>query len=369
MRDTVASIVAKRNPIVVDRKAGETSGATTISYNKNIDEVLWIRPPGKGWDAPNLFSLVGTAKADESGSFAISMRPGEIFDLVIFKFDRKPLIDRIVQTKVEAFLKVHCVLRDSEKTLIFEESQQAGGTFHIHQISTTVNTSIARIGASRSPIMLDANGMPLLAELDGGPRIPPVFDNIHTVELVPLLAGNHYFFAAMVVDLDGNWETIRREFNTLARVLTVSFDVLHIFNDGDANSHGEAEFWFRVQFQSDLVHEKTIDEFHRSEADIDDWSETDRPYTLSSSFKHSGLSQRVHDGEEEVVVASWAREDDSPFGSDAASNLLGQPLGVPAGKGMEVVSGRPFHLDCPPSSDGSSFHYGVDGTWSVNYVP
>lgn len=365
----MAKIVAKRNPIVVDRGAGETSGSTTISYEKTTDGALWIRLPGKGWDAPNLFNLVGTAKADESGTFAITLRPGEILDLAIFRFNLKPIDEQIVQTRAEAFLKVFCVMRVSERTLITDENEQTGGTFHKHQIATSENTSIARIGASRSQIMLDANGMPLLAELDGGPRIPPGFDSNHIVELVPLLAGNHYFFAAMVVDINGNWDPMLREFNTLARVLKVSFDTLHIYNDGDSGAHGEAEFWFRVQFQGGPGQVTLIEEFHRPEADIDDWSETDRPYTLSSGFKHNGLSQRVHDGEEEVMVTSWASEDDSPFGADGAGSLLGQSLGVPAGMGMEVVSGRPFHLDCPPSTDGSAFHYGVDGTWSVTYVP
>jgi hypothetical protein len=365
----VARIDAKRNPIVVDRGAGETNGATTISYEKTSDEVLWIRPPGKGWDAPNLFVLTGTAKADEAGVFAITLSPGDIFDIAIFRFGQTPIDEQIVQTRAEAFLKLFCVSRVSERTLITDENQQTGGTFHVHQIATNVNTSVARIGASRSQIMLDANGMPLMAELDGGPRIPPGFGSNHLVELVPLLAGNHYFFAAMVVDLNGNWEVMLREFNTLARILTVSFDVLHIFNDGDESLHGEAEFWFRVHFQGGPGQITVIEDFHRPEADIDDWSETDRPYTLSASFKHNGLSQRVHDGEEQVSVASWASEDDSPFGADGAGSAIGESLGVPAGKGVEVVSGRPFHLDCPPSTDGSSFHYGVDGTWSMTYVP
>ncbi|MGB3327897.1 MAG: hypothetical protein WBA46_03025 [Thermomicrobiales bacterium] len=365
----MTSLTSKHNPIVVDRSSGMTSGSTRVSYTKTLDERLWIRSmPGGTWETPNLFSLIGTATAETKGDFPITLRPGSWFDAVILGQDQEPIDDQF-DPLPPARLTVPCVWLVPEQSLIVESGGETGGTWHEHGISTVTTTSIARIGASRSPIVLDGNGMPIMAELDGWPQSPLTTSGFHAVQLAPLLAGCHYWFAVMVTDEFGNWDVLQDEFNTLARELTVGFDTLHIFNDGDSGTHGEGEFWFRVEFHPDPWDIQEIESFHQPEMDIDDWSETDRPYSLNASFKHNGLSQRVHDGEMEVYVASWAKEDDSPFGYDAAGFPRGEPLGLPAGKGKEAVSNRPFRIDCPPSNDGSAFHYAVDGRWSVKYVP
>ena len=41
----MAELEAKTNPVIVDREAGETLSATTVSYQKSDFDVLWLRPP------------------------------------------------------------------------------------------------------------------------------------------------------------------------------------------------------------------------------------------------------------------------------------------------------------------------------------
>ncbi|HET7399640.1 MAG TPA: hypothetical protein VFJ94_14075 [Intrasporangium sp.] len=363
----MAKLEAQTNPLIVDREAGDPDASTTITYDKLDDEVLWLRPPGGGWTSPNPFVLTGQPTADRTGTFVVTLTPGQIHDVAIFQRDRVPIDDQVVQTRAEAFLKVFCLWKEPEnRTLVTDENSETGGTWHGHHIHTNVATSLAVVGASRTPPLLDANGIPHLVGADGGPAFPAGFGIDHVVELRPLLPGNHYFFTALVTDTFGNWEVMARQFTTLRRQLTVEFPTLHVFNDGDSSSHGEAHFTFRVMHGSPQS-PKVIQDFDRPTADIDDWGETDRPYSLG--FAHVGAPTTVHVEEQEVWVASWGTEEDGFLESDEGAGNFGVRLPLPAGKNLESVSNAPLFLDCPPTTTGDDFHYGVDVRWSVGYVP
>jgi hypothetical protein len=78
-------------------------------------------------------------------------------------------------------------------------------------------------------------------------------------------------------------------------------------------SHGEGEFWFRVYTGARNM-PNVIEDFHMPTMDIDDWSETDRPYT--AGFTHAGTPQSVPETETRVAVSSWAIEHDGFLESD-----------------------------------------------------
>lgn len=154
---------------------------------------------------------------------------------------------------------------------------------------------------------------------------------------------------------------------TLKRKITVKFSTLHIYNDGDSATVGDdAQFWFRVS-AGDARPLNTLEEFHLPEMDIDDWSETDRPYPLGFAYVEFD-PQTIPPDRTAVWVSSWATEDDSPLGDDAAGSLPGLSLDLPSGPG-EAVSNGIVLLDCGPTTDGSAFHHGVDVNYSVAYLP
>jgi hypothetical protein len=188
------------------------------------------------------------------------------------------------------------------------------------------------------------------------------------VEIGPLFPGNHYFAVTLVTDRLGNWEVVQAAFTALRRKLTVEFPTVHIYNDGDGGGYGEAGFWFRLYSgarNSPILIQQP--DFHLPTQDVDDWNETDRPYPVG--FAHVGQPQVVPPGESRVAVASWGVEDDGAFDSDEAA-AGDQAIPLPQGRFAEsVVSPLTFTMDCPVSSTGDDFRYGVDVRWSVTYVP
>jgi hypothetical protein len=185
-----------------------------------------------------------------------------------------------------------------------------------------------------------------------------------------LLAGNHYFFVVLVADSSGNWDLRISEFETLRRKLTVQFPTIHIYNDGDPSSSSTGKFWFRVYCRDPLTEQSTtLQEFYLPSQEIDDWSETDRPYPVG--FAYISPPTVVTRETATVVVASRGIDEDGFLeGNEAAQSLPDAGvLPLPTGQGEETVTDNQFRMDCPIASTGDDFHYGVDVRWSVEYVP
>ena len=361
--DIMTVVNAITNPIVVDKSAGQTSGSTTIKYEKEKSEEFWERTSVSSWSGPiNLFGRVQTADADTKGQFPETLKPGIWYEAGIFVSGHGPLTtDPILQSSV----KVFCVWQKPVETkLITDENRGFGGTWYFHQLHTKVATDIMIIGVSRSKPVLDSNGIPQLKSPEGKPTAPLANSNDHQVEINPLLPGTHFFFAAVVTDSAGNWEVKQDEFTTFRRQFTVQFPTIHIFNDGDPGSYGEGEFWFRVYFGGPR-NQNVIQDFHMPTQDIDDWGETDRPYSVG--FAHVGALKAVDAGQEEVWVSSWGVEHDGIFEPDERAHSRDTILGFPVGRNVENVPGGFLKLDCVTTSD-DDFHYGVDVQWSVSYM-
>ena len=360
-------VKATPNPIVVDKAAGQSSGTTGVNYEKDSEQELWERnPPSGPWSPVNVHVRTGLGdKADLSGSFPITLKPGQNYELAVFEQGHGPSTSDPIQ---RAIVTVFCLLKKPEAgKLISDQNRAFGGTWYSHQTHTNVTTSIVEIGVSRTPPVVDANGLPRLQKPDGGPAVPPtLLVNDHKVELRPLFPGQHYFFVVIVADDSGSWDVRQEEFTLLRRKLTVEFPTLHIYNDGDPAAHGEADFWFEVYTGSTQQSPKQIASFYRPTADIDDWSETDRPYALG--FAHVGGAEVIAPEQLSVFVRSRGTEHDGVLESDEGAWSHDVDLQLPSGRFIENVSNSTFLMDCPIATDGDDFHYGVDVRWSVDYV-
>jgi hypothetical protein len=359
------SLTASINPIVFDTSTGINTGPSSVSYRKDEFDEIWTRAPGSVWMRANPHILTGRGdEADREGSFPVDLKPGETFDIGIFQEDHGPLATDPLPRET---LTVFCLLKNGQLRLITDENTATGGTWHSHQLATNVPTTIIAIGLSRTPPTFDGVGIPHLDNTEGGPTasLSPASAN-HLVQVKPLLPGNHYFFVALVTDSLGNWDFKVAEVDTLRRKITVQFSTLHIHNDGDGGGYGEGEFWFRVG-QSSPSGYSILDDFHRDTQDIDDWSETDRPYSLG--YAHLGQLKAVAPGEEGVFVTSWAIEHDGIFDSDEGAGFNDTWLPLPNGQGMETSVNNFLHVDCPTATVDDDFHYSMDVLWSVEYMP
>ncbi len=361
----MSTLKADKNPVVVNKQAGETSGSTKITYSKERSDELWERMNGGGWGSINVHQRTGLGdEADIGGEYSIPLKPGEMYEVGVFQSGHGPLSTDPIK---DASLTVFCLWKKPSPTkLISDQNRGTGGTWHWHQIATTVPTNIAIIGCTRTQPVNDSNGIPQLKSPDGSPTVPLATSTNHIVQINPLLAGNNYVFTVVVVDGAGNWEVAQEPFTTLRRKLTVQFKTLHIYNDGDPMGHGEADFGFRV-FHGAANQPKIIEDFSLPIMDIDDWGETDRPYGLS--ITHLGMLKSVQPGEQGVGVTSWGLEHDGPTESDEGAQAFGTALPIPAGMFIETVLNSAFTMDCPTSTTDDDFHYGVDVVWSVEYAP
>jgi hypothetical protein len=365
----MSSLEATVNPVVVDNTASppETSRPTQIRYEKELSEELWVIPAGStGWVEANVHLLTGQGdEADSQGTYPITLTPGQVYRAGLFRQDQGPLsTDQLPRADLTVFALWK---KPAPGGLIVSEDQYTGGTWHRHTVTTNVPTSIAIVGASRTPPDHDGDGIPVLLDPDGGLTSPPTTTSNHTLDLLPLVPGNHYFFTVMVVDAVGNWDVRESQFDTLRRKLTVKFPTIHIYNDGDSATVGEGEFWFRVSAGNDVRPLHSLEDFYRPESDIDDWSETDRPYPLG--FAYVELEpQSIPPDRASIWVSSWAIEHDGLDADEGAGSALGELLWLPAGP-TEKVTNRIFTMDCPTSTVDDDFHYGVDVNYSVEYLP
>ena len=66
------------------------------------------------------------------------------------------------------------------------------------------------------------------------------------MQLQPLMPGNDYWALSLLIDERGQWESFVTPLTTKLRKVTVSFDELHIINDGAAgDTKAEFRIWIR----------------------------------------------------------------------------------------------------------------------------
>ncbi len=367
----MAELKADPSLLIVDTKAGETNQTTTILYEKSRSDEVWERTSTGAtvgaWIQVNVHVRTGQGdEADLRGKYPVTLTPGQKYEVGIYERDHGPLTRDIQRL---AGLSVHCLFkRPRRDKLITDENRDFGGTWYAHQVATNIPTEIVLIGASRNKPVRDSAGIPHLVEPDGAPTLPLGLSTNHVVEIAPLFPGNHYFAVAVVTDRFGNWDLREWEFTALRRKLTVEFPTVHIYNDGDGGGYGEAKFWFRVyagpRNQPILLQQP---DFHLPKQDVDDWNETDRPYPVG--FAHVGQPQVVPPGQTRIAVSSWGVEEDGILEADEGA-AGDQAILLPVGRFSETVAAPlTFTMDCPVSTAGDDFHYGVDVRWSVTYVP
>ncbi len=185
----MANVEAAPSPIIVDKAAGESSGMSTLKYEKYAEQQLWERRPGGPWSLINVHVRTGLGdKADLGGSFSITLKPGQGYELAVFEQGHGPATTDPLRI---ADVTVFCLWKKPEaRGLITDQNRTFGGTWYWHQTHTSVPTSIVEIGVSRTPPVVDANGLPHLHSPDGVPTVPLTIGAVdHKVELRPLLPG------------------------------------------------------------------------------------------------------------------------------------------------------------------------------------
>ena len=102
----MSRVMATPNPIIVNKEAGETTGNTTVSYEKERSQELWERRSGGGWSQINVHVVTGLGDvADTNGDYPVTLKPGMVYEVCAFQEGHGPRTTDPIRV---ACLKVFC---------------------------------------------------------------------------------------------------------------------------------------------------------------------------------------------------------------------------------------------------------------------
>lgn len=316
---------------------------------------LWANPPNGPWTL--IAYIYSPTASDPDGALQITLKPGQVYELGVYYAGFGP---NTPEPRLYEKLDILATLGPAE--LIEATDVAFGGTW------VTLETHTPPFETRAYGVVYGQPPPPMFQLLgaSGGIGVGSVQPKkFHKLFFVPLVPGQQYYWDLLVVDKMGRWQRVQDSFITLGRKVTVEFPTVHIYNDGDESTKGAAKFSIEVMAGSAGNPKTILKQFKTPEMEIDDWGETDRPYSLGYAYIEYD-SAPVPPDRTQIMVRSQGHEEDDPFGEDiAGSNLNGVPLSLPVGLSENVVG--TLTIDCRPQNPGSSFHYGLDVKYSATY--
>ena len=242
-------LAATRSPVVVDIEAGERSLNTGIEYWKEAEQTLWHRWRPGAWQRVAISATDPDDPVLEHGYYNSPMlEPGWIYEASIWDRgvdpNRIPDMDR--PPRALASLTVFALRRRPEvRSFLQDETERTGGTYRQHYLVTSKPVMIRAAVGPNPPVQDSKDTFSL----------PGIVDETISSSLVAsidllfegLLPGNGYHELVQLTDEFGNWEFVRRTFTTLKRQLSVQLAGIHIHDDSDDLSNGEAVFKFELE--------------------------------------------------------------------------------------------------------------------------
>ncbi len=242
----MTKLSAAPEPLVLDVEGGESSGTTTITYEKEPYQVLWHRVNFAPWSRVSLLAPPDQgARAMRRGSFSSPLLgPGAVYQVRLFEGHHDP--NAVAPDRFLAAVDVYCLRkRPRSTTLISDINEQVGGTFYRARAITQVPTCMQIVIGDRPPNR-DADGLLGFDKVIGSAPPFPVFASDQAAQVTPLLPGHPHFAFIRVIDGFGNWQFLERQFTTLRRKTTARTAEVVIQNDGDPFATSDAQFEFDI---------------------------------------------------------------------------------------------------------------------------
>jgi hypothetical protein len=390
-------IIRAEPSLIVINKLGGT-GSTTLEYYSPARATIWKRLDGERWGKLDLIEIARRARgrhltADEAeeterrGKFRTEeLRAGQVlqYGLLI----NAPEIDpNSPSFKVEQFYEIvtiaAIVAGASETGWILDQGSSVGGTFYFRRVVTgtlgrpgpRITTMRLEVGQKR-PVRHPAASiwhLPHPKQVVDSPRTTD-----HRLEALDLLPGHHYFATVLLIDSEGRWSSLREDFTTLRRRVTVNFTGLEIVIDGDDNATGEAEFKFQVprgaRYSRGMAIEK---QFPYENGNLSDKINGRHINLEPLNFTHVMGPEKVRPKDRYVAIRVLRAEDDthagdwffSLFNSDESVSSYAWPLTLPTGLGKEqVINAREFAHAFPKEPPNHNFAFKVTVRYSVEYM-
>ena len=136
---SVASLVAKIDPVVIDIEAGQTTGVTNIEYVKEPAYVIWHKWKPGDWVKKSISVTDPSDPANKHGTFnSPPLAPGDIYDASIWEkgVDPNDLPDADIPPEPFATVTVFALKkRPSDRDFMSDQNTREGGTYREHDFS------------------------------------------------------------------------------------------------------------------------------------------------------------------------------------------------------------------------------------------
>jgi hypothetical protein len=369
----MASLSAKENPLIVDRKAGETFQITEIQYEKLELETIWWRiGPGSTTPWRRRADPVSNdpdelKKLQRAGNFTSpAIAPGRLYQVLVMRDGADPNIH--LPEGVSASLDVLCLLKEPEKTKLLKDMNgpEVGGTFFWVSPTTSEPAIMQLVIGTRPPDRIDGRLTFKPEDILDSTKTTLELSTNAELEISTLFPGNNHVAVVRLSDPFGNWEFLEFPFATLQRKTSVRWKEIDITNDGDPMDHSDASFDFEILEASSMTpnrKSRIVKSFHWDDGDIWDGKE------ITLSFSHDWGPQRINSENQFVTVNIRGEEFDGIFESNehASNDFMGTLLHAPRGRGREVVIAALKTIWAKPKN--GDFNFVIQVSYSMEYVP
>jgi hypothetical protein len=359
-------VSTKPSFLFIDVRNGETALTSTISYEATPGKkiALWMKIDNGAWNELNLFSLVGTPDANQSGTFECPpLKPGQFLEIQMLSPDVTKGPDEASNGPL-ASATVVALMKESEAQLLNHSTSTVGGTFFEHSYFTGATPTRYFGAITRDTPQRDNNGRwnapsTDISHVEG-------LSSMHQFEYAPLYSGTSYSLVVLLTTDRGEWQSFVVPLTTLRRQVVAGFSKIEIVNDGDPSSSGEAAFDFSI-FEGDTkIYSYTLGDSDNQ------FSITDGQTITLSLFPPIIGPKATNPDNIRIGVRVSGQEFDGWFASDEfAANALGddEPLGIPWGRAAENVASATQVFHGTPTTVDSKFEFKTTVEYSVTYVP
>lgn len=360
-------LAASPSTVVIDVEAGERSLTTIVEYWKEPEHAVWHRWRPGAWQRVKISVTDLDAPEMKHGYFwSPALEPGWVYEVSIWErgVDPNHLPNIDIPPRALASLTVFALRKKPEvRSFLIDETERTGGTYRQHYLVTSMPVMVRAAVGSQPPVR-DANNMLSLPEI-ADEHVDAGLKASMDILLDTLLPGTFYHELVLLTDPFGNWEFVTRTFTTMKRQISVQLTGIHIHDDSDELSNGQAVFSFELQtghvddpntwaLREQASYANSNIESGKAVAPVPNEIVTVPYETVQGRHRHARFR----------VVAT---EDDSgsvPLDEEDIAWGM-KDLFLPTGPD-EQVQNRTDSVSAGPGHDG--FHFDVSYSYSVDYA-
>lgn len=336
-----------------------------LIFQRQVGDTLWQGPldlEGKAF-AQNK-PPAARARAKIEGDFnSDELSPGDAIQYGIVKqnVDREtldPTKQAVDDDHFAGIVTIICLLtRPEPMDFIKDGNENTGGTFRFRQIFTgpTETLMLLEVGRSVPSQPKDKFGKWQLANVEHAVASPWGVD--HNLEATPLWPGNLYASTILLINKQGEWQSLRELFVSLERTVTIDFTKLKVINDGDEHASANVQVSYEIS-EGDQGH--VIKRFLTGFQEVTDGQ------TYALSYSHSIGPKTITEDTRAIGIRTAGQDEDGFLeASENAASYI-KKLVIPTGRGKEVVTDRETTVHARPTSGDLEFE--VTLKYSIAYT-